>query len=564
VKSNGAKRATITTIFFTCIIIAIARPYSGFTEIKKGNHGVDNLVIFDVSDSMRADDLKPSRLEIGKRKILDLAAILREKNLGDRIGIILFAGQAYLYCPPTVDFEALKQFVSHLSSDLISAQGSGINIALDTASEIIQRLKMKSPRLFIFTDGEDVGFSEERASTTLKALDLKPLILGIGTETGSPIDIPGEGFIRDNSGNLVITKLNEKNLTGLATATGGKSVHSEVGLSDLQSLLENTSTLLNNPEGDTGTIRIYNEFGHLFIWGALTLLLLSTIFKRSIPIIILVLAGLTPVKASAAPNVYESWKLYENGAYQEAKSGFEAALKESPNSPEILQALGSTQFKLGNFKEAAEIFSQLTTNAKNKSDLFAGQYNLGNTFLQSKKYDEAIHEFEEALKIKPTDEATQFNLELAKKLKEEPPPSPQNNQQDQENQDKQEGANKDQEKNQQSSKNKSEKDNTTPSPENSGNQDQQEPNKENPKEGQDISKDDKSKENTQESENAGSENIKSEQEQPQQNTPSEPKAKTERELAKEEADKWLNSLPTAPIQIRRNQQRLRVQNGQTW
>jgi Ca-activated chloride channel family protein len=542
VRTTGKKRAVITTLFLACIIFAMARPYSGFTEIKRGNYGVDNLVIFDISDSMLADDVKPSRLEIGKRKILDLASLLREKNIGERIGVILFAGQAYLYCPPTVDFGALKQFVSHISAELISSQGSGINMALDTASEIIKRLNMKSPRLFIFTDGEDIGFSEERAATTLKNLNIKPLILGIGTETGAPIDIPGEGFVRNSEGNLVITKLNQQNLQGLSNSTDGRYVSSEVSLSDLRYLLENSVDLNNNRENETSTIRVYNEYGHIFIWGALSLLLLSTLFHKSIPIVILLLAGLIPSKASATPNVYEAWKLYEEGEYQKAKPGFETALKESPDSPELLQALGSIEFKLGNFKEAAETFSQLKSNAGNKTELFAGQYNLGNTLLQSKQYDQAIKEYEEALKIKPSDEAAKFNLELAKKLKEEPP---QNQEQ-----------NNDKKENEENKENQDKKDDQQSSGQNED--------KKNPKDKQESSPRDNSDDTSQESSPNESKNKEENQKQPAESMTEKPEAKTEQELAKEEADKWLNSLPTAPVQIRRNQQRSRVQNGQTW
>lgn len=534
-------RLILTLAILILISLALLRPYSGFTDVIRSSAGTDNLLIIDVSDSMRAKDVSPSRIEIAKRKSLDLMSLLREENLGHRIGIVLFAGQAYLYCPPTADFGALKQFIDSISPDLITAQGSGINLALSTAISVIERTKMKEPQLYIFTDGEDVGFKFGEASSLLISANLNPLILGIGTTAGSPIDIPGRGFIKDSSGKIVVSRLSEDTLRKLATDTGGKYVSVSIGTNDLKTLLGATqsSSQLSTNKGEK-IVRVYDEFGHLFLWVALLLLIISIGLRKYVPLFSLLLLLLLNQSAVALPpNAFEAWRLYNEEKFAEAEPGFREALKNNPQSLDLTQALGSSLYKQGKYSEAADLFSRLASEGKTRREVFDGNFNLGNTYLQSKDYQKAIQAYEESLKVEPESEPAQFNLELAKKLLEK-----------KENEKKEEPQKQEEQKQDQSQESKdSEQQNEAP---------QEEQSKDEPNDSKSNSEDpQKNETNTDSSQESSDLNE-------EKNTNPTEELKAESSISESEAERWLDSLPDAPILIQKKNDRQKVTNGQTW
>jgi Ca-activated chloride channel family protein len=562
--NNLFGRVTITSIFLGLIITALLGPYSGVTEIKKGAVGSDNLVVLDISDSMRADDVKPSRLEAAKRKILDLSQMLRQRNPGDRIGVILFAGTAYMYCPPTVDYNALKQFVGYIRPELITAQGSAINEALRITAEVIDRLKIKTPRLFLMTDGEDAGLAEAAATKALNNMGLQPLILGFGTESGVPLDIPGRGFIRDHLGKIVISKLNQNVLRNLAKETDGRFLLATLSNEDLNSLLDFARAPKNTAES-SGTIRVYNEFGHIFVWMALAVLLISVLARRHAPIFTLLML-ITNV-ASAQPNTYEAWQAYQKGDYETAKNGFESAQKDNPTN-ELNQALGSSYFKLKQYDEAINIFRELTQSATTANEKFEASYNLGNSYLQKKALELAINSYEEALKLKPEDTATKFNLEYAKNLlkeqknkSEEPKPEP-NKQEQPQNEQKEQSENTEETQTNEPAE-KRPQDNQ---PQNQTNDEQQNSQLNEEKNEKDQTKNESSPNNEKGSEKAEDQGNSASSKETQQIKSERELSKklNEKELAEKEAQRWLNSLPDAPVQIRRNQMRSNNRTSQTW
>ncbi len=587
--NNLFGRIIMTSIFLGLLITALLRPFSGVTEVKKGATGSDNLVVLDISDSMRADDVKPSRLEAAKRKIMDLSQMLRERNPGDRIGIILFAGTAYMYCPPTVDYNALKQFVGYIRPELITAQGSAINEALRISSEVITRLKIKTPRLFLMTDGEDSGLAENAAAEALTDMGIKPLVLGFGTDSGAPLDIPGKGFIRDFEGKIVISKINQKALTKLTEATDGKFITATLSNNDLETLL-NSSVNNKNTVESSGTIRVYNEFGHVFIWLALIVLLISVLARRHAPILALLL--LLTQHAEAQTNTYEAWKAYQQGDYEAAKNGFESALK-TDSTNEIKQALGSSYFKLGRYKDAVKMFKEITENPTSQNEAFEAAYNLGNAHLQNKEIDPAIRSYEDALKIRAKDTATKYNLEYAKKLKAEQQNQSREQKQENENQEKEEKDSQEQSQNNQEQQSNQEQNNQSQEEqqqtqnENNQQEPQQDQTKSQVSQQKDESKDNLQNESQQPKEQDTEKDVTPDKSEP--NSSSEQKEQkelteedsseaqeqpassqeaskvlNEKELAEKEAERWLNSLPDAPVQIRRNQLRPTNRTTQTW
>jgi Ca-activated chloride channel family protein len=221
----------VATLVFT--IIALAEPQWGYHFEEVVRKGVDLMLVVDVSNSMLAQDMKPNRLERAKRKIYDLLKVAQ----GDRIGLVIFAGRAALIVPLTLDYQAIYQFLETLSPELIPVQGSDLSGGLKLAVKSFKDPKT-SKAIMVFTDGEDFQESLDSDIKTLRDDKIPLYILGFGTPEGAPIPLPkGEGgFKRDDAGDVVISKLDEKGLASLAVATGGEYVRSVTGDEDIDEL----------------------------------------------------------------------------------------------------------------------------------------------------------------------------------------------------------------------------------------------------------------------------------------------------------------------------------------
>ncbi|MDH5459196.1 MAG: VWA domain-containing protein, partial [Nitrospinota bacterium] len=172
------------------LMIALAQPRWGFQWEDLKQRGVDIIVALDVSNSMRATDIKPSRLERAKHKVADLLRMLK----GDRVGLVAFAGTSFLHCPLTLDYQAAEMFLGALDTDLIPVQGTALGHAIETSIQAFSTVEKKSKAILLITDGEDHG------GTVLKALQLaqkegvKIFVIGIGQEEGVPVPDPSGGF----------------------------------------------------------------------------------------------------------------------------------------------------------------------------------------------------------------------------------------------------------------------------------------------------------------------------------------------------------------------------------
>jgi len=238
-------------------VLALAEPQWGYHFEEVLRKGVDLMLVVDVSNSMLAEDVKPNRLERAKRKIYDLLKIAQ----GDRIGLIIFAGRAVLLVPLTLDYQAIHQFLETLSPDLIPIQGSDVEGALKLAMKSFKDPKT-SKAILLFTDGEDFGENRPALIESLKEAKIPLYVLGFGTPEGAPIPQPkGEGgFKRDDAGEVVISKLDEKDLANLAVATGGEYVRSVTGDEDLNELyVKGLKGALSGSEIKASKKRVYES-----------------------------------------------------------------------------------------------------------------------------------------------------------------------------------------------------------------------------------------------------------------------------------------------------------------
>lgn len=232
---QGRKTRTMLTLLgLLFMVLAMAQPKWGFEWEDLKQEGVDIIVAVDVSQSMLAADIKPSRLERARHEVSDLLNLLD----GDRIGLVAFAGTSFLQCPLTLDYQAAGIFLDALEPDLIPIQGTSIGHALRTAIAAFSRVEKKSKAIILITDGEDHGGNLEEVSRLALEEGVKIFVIGIGQETGAPIPSaePGRGFKKDSSGELVLSKFNEPLLQKIAVQSGGTYVRSVIGDMDLQKI----------------------------------------------------------------------------------------------------------------------------------------------------------------------------------------------------------------------------------------------------------------------------------------------------------------------------------------
>lgn len=250
-------------------VLLVARPQFGsrLEEVKR--EGVEVIIALDVSNSMLAEDILPNRLERAKQAISQLVNQLRN----DRIGLILFAGDAYTQIPITNDYLSAKMFLESAGPDVVSRQGTAIGSAIELGMRSFTPDSDKSRALIIITDGEN---HEDDALTMAKNAAEKGIVIhtiGIGSPLGTPIPLTISGkkdFLRDQNGNTVLTKLDEDGLRQIASLTSGRYVRAN-----------NTSLGLNEIYNDIGKMKksevnsvMYTEYNDQFLIPAVMILLL--------------------------------------------------------------------------------------------------------------------------------------------------------------------------------------------------------------------------------------------------------------------------------------------------
>ena len=214
-------------VFF--FAIGLSRPQIGATVREVKSRGVEVMIALDVSNSMLAQDFRPNRLERAKLAI----ARLVDKLKHDRIGLIVFAGDAYIQLPITVDYVSAKIFLSSISTEIVPRQGTAIGAAIHLAMRSFSEQSEQSRALIIISDGED---HEDDAVAAAKEASSRNIIVhtvGIGTPEGQPIPMRGGGMLQDKDGNIVVTRLDEKTLQEIAAAGRGsytRATQSDLGL----------------------------------------------------------------------------------------------------------------------------------------------------------------------------------------------------------------------------------------------------------------------------------------------------------------------------------------------
>ena len=485
-----AKRVLLL-IAVASIFAALARPQVGFQWKEVKRKGIDILMAVDTSKSMLANDVKPNRLERSKLGILDFVSKLE----GDRVGLIPFAGTAFLMCPLTLDYDAFRQSLNVLDTQIIPQGGTDIASAIHEAEAAFSN-DANHKILVLVTDGEDLEGEALNAATEAAKKGMTIYTVGVGTPAGEliPLKKRGKGvlFVKDAEGQVVKSRLDEKMLQKIAHATGGQYEPLGRQAEGLDAIYKQKLSLVPKQELAERMQRVPVD---RFEWPLLLAFVLLVVEfaisdrkpqRKKGPVIRTanrrVLAGAKGVQAASlavmlftlffvSQTVYASPRsaeqAYNRGDYASATKGYREAAKKAPENAQLQFNLGAAAYKEKKYDEALGGF-QTALNVQDIPLQNKAYYNMGNTLYRQgegtekskpqqtiKRWEESIKAYEGALKLDPDDEDAHFNREyVKKKLEALKKKQKQNKKQDNEscksnkNQDKDQNKSKNQDKNQ--------------------------------------------------------------------------------------------------------------------
>ena len=408
-------------------IFALANLRSPKGVEKVNRNGIDVMIALDVSKSMLATDIKPNRLERAKqalRKLID--------RLGnDRIGIVVFAGRAYLQMPLTGDHGAAKMYLSSASTDVVPTQGTVISDALKMCYSSFDSKEKKYKAVILISDGEDHDEGALKIAGQMAEDGIVINTVGIGSPQGSTfIDELTNQPKTDNEGNVVVTKLNENELKNIAEKGNGTyqlftntddvvtKLVAQLGSMDQRTVTEDS--LVN-----------YKNYFPYFLMLALLLLIIELFIserkrlhivkmtsagKTALTLLLLIAYSLFPSSASAQNEkrlIKKGNDAYEKQEYEKAITDYRQATEKSPANPIAQFNLGNALYKNKKTDEAVQAYENALSNTTSKVDKSESYYNTGVVLQNEKKLPECIEAYKNALKLNPQDEDARQNLQKA-------------------------------------------------------------------------------------------------------------------------------------------------------
>ena len=449
------------------LILMVARPQFGTKISNEKRKGIEAIIAMDISNSMKAEDVTPNRLSRCKMMVENMV----ERFENDKIGLIVFAGDAFVQLPITADYVSAKMFLESIDPSMMSVQGTDIALAIQMASHSFTPEQGVGKAIIVITDGEDHEGGAIEAAEEAKKKGMRVYVLGVGSPNGAPIPEGGQGnYMRDNMGNTVMTRLNEDMCKQIARAGGGAYIHVSNN-SNAQEQLSGELEKLAKKETES---LIYSEYDEQFqAFGVVALLLIileililerrnrvlgriSLFGKKGTTIILLALMASIPSVADekdaepegvAAPDssitispsewmarkyIREGNRLFRSGNYKDAEVAYRKANERNPKNPQALYNLGTSllmQNQDSSAVAALEKAAKMETNPIRRAMAF---HNIGVICQKLQMFKEAIDVYKEALRNNPKDDTTRYNLQLCKKqLKDDGQDGQQNQQQDQ-------------------------------------------------------------------------------------------------------------------------------------
>lgn len=410
---------------FAMFVLALARPQNGTKQAERERYGIEVMVALDVSNSMMAQDVHPSRLDKSKR----LVANMMTEMTNDQIGLVIFAGDAFIQLPITSDFVSAKMFLDQISPDMIKLQGTDMARAIDLCSRSFTQRDDVNRAIFVITDGEDNEGGAVEAAKQAAEKGIHVYVLGVGSPQGAHIPIAGTTqYMIDEEGNYVTSRLNEPMCREIAEAGQGGYIYVD-NSSSAQDALNSHIDKLEKTKLDTVAYSEYNEKYQLFLILGMVLLLLDVlilarenhIFRKinlfkAAPLIALLLL------CSCQGNSTRDHIRRGNRAYRQAQNdttALDRAVTEYQKAIELDSLAsrahynqGDALLQQGQDSLAMSEFMKARMAEENPLRLSHIHHNMGVVMQSNQQLQQAIELYKEALRNNPHDDETRYNLAL--------------------------------------------------------------------------------------------------------------------------------------------------------
>jgi len=442
-------------LFF--LLLGLARPQWGASEVVVTQRGSDIVVALDISNSMLAEDVLPNRLERAKA---ELTAFLGRLD-GSRVGLVFFAGSAFVQCPLTLDYGTAEIFLRMAAPDMLSEQGTALGTALETARGLLAKGRSGEvggafQAILLVTDGEDLEGSWESAARDCVRDGVRLIPVGVGEEGGGLIPVTDEqgrpsGFLKDDEGKVVMTRLDMASLGAMAALNAGSPFRIGVdGLAGDRLFAE--LERMGKRDLEERRISAYQERS---VWplllAALAFMLRLLVGSRkrrphratALAVGLLALLAHGEARAVLRPaggdELGRGREYYLAGEYEAALDAFYSALVAAPEDPLISLAMGETLFQLERYEDAQREFARALTLTGDPELRAEALFNGGTTLLATEQLEDAVSSFRESLRVDPAQEDALVNLEAALRRLEQQ--QQQEQQQDKSDQDQQQQEN---------------------------------------------------------------------------------------------------------------------------
>ena len=531
---TSKKQRGMLWVLLAWMITCLALAGPSWQQLPQPVHKKDAalILIMDLSPSMLAEDIKPSRLERARYKLID---ILKNRSEGFS-ALVVYGGAAYTLTPLTEDSNTIISLVPVLHPTLLPEYGSNTEDAIETALELAVNGGYQQGDLLLITDEVSRSAFNSIQSMISKAGKFRLSILGVGTQQGAPIPTGAGGFAKDRSGAIIIPKLSPASLQMLAQNNGGIYAGMSADDSDIEALLATTEELF--PDATKELERSFDLWDDQGFWLVFLLLPIIVLSFRKGNIALILLAPLLFSDPVSALGWQDLWKTADQQAREALENGDAAAAQSLFKDPEWR---GSAAYKAGDYESAINEFLDF--------DDADSHYNRGNALAHSGDLDAAIEAYDQALAMNPEMEDAKANKELLEQLKQqqeqqqqdsEDSESQENDSQDQESQDSQEQPSQDQQSQDQQSQDQQSQDQEQSDPQDSQ---QQDPSDQEPEAKQ--GEPDESEEQESKQEEAQREQQEAKEQEQNAVEPTEAESEAEKQ-AQQELEQWLRRVPDDP------------------
>lgn len=378
------------------VIIALAGPSWERLPSPVFRNDSALVIVLDLSRSMDAADIKPSRLIMARYKIADM---LKQRKDG-QTALLVYAGDAFTVTPLTDDTETIDSQLSALNTDIMPSQGSNTVSALDKAVELFKQAGLQKGQILLVTDGVDV----DKTLPAVKLLDKHQLsILGVGTDDGAPVALPEGGFLKDGQGTIVVPKLNSPELSKLAQA--GNGIYQTITTDDTD--IQTIQATLDRPVKQSGKENnnlLLDQWADKGPWLLLLVLPLAALTFRKGLLCFALLLILPLPKNSYALGWQDLWQTKDQQAQQAYKKQDYAKAAETFANPDWKAA---AHYKAGEYDKALE--------SLNSSKSASSAYNQGNALAKAGQLEEAIKAYDKALAMNPNNSDAKHNKAVVEK-----------------------------------------------------------------------------------------------------------------------------------------------------